>query len=106
MSEVTSHAAHRRPANYGLRLLETDTGPTSFVHRRRDRGLAGVTSKAGTNRGTEGSSLDLTASLEQLMKANNCMVLCGMPTCTFMSLCDSESNDVRIHNNECVCARV
>ena len=77
--------------------LETDTGPTSFIHRRRDRGLARVTSKVGTNRGTEGSSLDLTASLEQLMKANSCIVLCVRPTCTFVHLRDSESKDVSVH---------
>ena len=92
-SEVTSHAAHRRPANYFLRRT---LGPL-VRPRRRDRGLAGVTSSAGTIRDIEGSSLDPTASLEQLTKANSCMVLCVRPTCTFMCLRDSESKDVCIH---------
>ena len=103
VSEVTSHAAH---ANLLSRLLlETDTGATSFIHRRRGKGLAGVTSKVDTKRGTKGSSLDITASLEQLTKANSCMVSLVRPTYTFVRLPDSESNDVRMHK-KCVCVRV
>ena len=50
-------------------------GATSISHWRRDRGLARVTSKARTNRGTEGSSLDLAASLAVTSLAvNSCMV--------------------------------
>ena len=44
----------------------------------------------------EGSSLDLTACLEQLTIANSCMVSFVRPTCTFVHLRDSESKDVRI----------